>query len=210
VIRLDPRAQQDADYLVTWECLHTLRLMGVPAEARFQISATADGRTEASRLVAVHHQGSNPRIRPDMLSKLANHLHDGLLLQLRSVPIGLRIDTGRQDDYPSLEEQQRRAVVRQLNDNSRGLAPDVAQTVPGRIRRANLTITAAFALFWSRAWNDPTIAVPYRAAGFVVDGEALLHLFDQLPKEPVHDRELIDSWGKQLGLAGWYKLVTAG
>jgi hypothetical protein len=85
----------------------------------------------------------------------------------------------------------------------------VAKTVPDRIRRTSLTISAAFALYWSKAWNDPTLAVPYRAAGFAVDGEALLHLFDQLPNEPVHDRELIDSWGKQLGLSGWYKLAAA-
>ena len=209
VIRLDPRVQQDADYLVTWECLHVLRLFDIPAEDRFQLSATADGRAEAGRLVATHHKGSNPPIRPDMLSQLANHLYDGLMLQLRSVPIGLRIDAGLRDEYPTLTEQQRRAIVRQLNDGAKVLGPDVTRTVPPKLRRASLAINAAFASFWSRAWNDPTIVVPYRAAGFLVDGETLLHLFDQLSPEPVQDRDLIDAWGKQLGLNGWYRLATA-
>lgn len=207
VILIDPRGRRQTDYLVAWECLHILRVFNEPTEHRFQLSSTSQGETQARQLVASHLGGGGAAGIPShAIAGFTKQIYDGLLLQLRSVPTGLRIDAHLSSEYPDLAQQQRAAVLHQLEDNAKTLAPSVSQLIPPKIRRASLAMNATFALFWARTWNDPATVVPYQASGFVHDGQALFDLFLEIPETPAHDRLLIDSWGKRLDLDGWYHL----
>lgn len=68
-------------------------------------------------------------------------------------------------------------------------------------------MNAAFALFWSRTWNDPLLAMPYKSSGNLATGEKLLGLFDEIPNDPANDKKLIDAWGSSIGLTGWYEFL---
>lgn len=206
LIRITPRAQPDSDYLVTWECLHILRVFDPSTNTRFQLSGTPHGRTQAAELAAKHLKKAGLPIQHDAIIGFSKQMYDGLGLQLRSIPVGLRVDSELLELYPALASQQRNAALRQLEDSVKVLAPEVARLTPPKIRRASLNMNAAYALFWARVWNDLTVAIPYRASGFVADGERLLSIFDQLPSEAAHDRELINAWIKYLQLTSWYNL----
>jgi len=83
------------------------------------------------------------------------------MTQLRSMPIGLRVDTWILRHYPELSNLQRSATLRQLRDNLAVLGPDIRKIAPARVYKASMAMNAAFALFWGREWGDPALLLPY-------------------------------------------------
>ena len=70
-------------------------------------------------------------------------------------------------------------------------------------------MNAAFAIFCDRLYGKTGAAIPYRSAGFEKTGRRLLDHLESIPGDPAHDRALVDAWGEDLGLAGWYRWVEA-
>ena len=138
---------------------------------------------------------------------MRDQFFDGLIRQLRSIPVGLRVDSWLIREYPDLAEQQRTVINKQLAENLSALGPDVRDMAPDVILNANLGMNAAFALFWSRTWNEKPLSGPYMATGHLSVGESLLKLWDELNYQPVHDKDLIEAWGDHLGMAGWFEFV---
>jgi hemoglobin-like flavoprotein len=110
-------------------------------------------------------------------------------------------------EYPELAQLQRNMAMRQIKDNLAALSPDIKKIAPKKVYQSNLTMSAAFAEFWARRYSDPSLSLPYKAAGYLKAGEELLAILDEIPDEPAADRELVDAWGKHLGLTGWYRWV---
>ena len=134
-------------------------------------------------------------------------LLSGLLTQLRSIPIGLRIDDWLWSEYSELQEQQIASARIQLQQNAQVLAPSVRKSFPKRVVSANTTMNASFAMFWAEKLSDPSISLPYRSIGADVDGKTLLGIFGRIDSRPTSDWMLLDAWAKELGLQGWYDRV---
>jgi hypothetical protein len=196
-----------ADYAICLECGYLLRMFKVPESERFSLGADSQGRQEAEVLVAGHLKKKGMAPPKEILLGMVERFVTGLVQQLRSMPIGLRVDAWIRQCYPDLEQQQKKGVVRQLNDNAASLKPEVRQFAPAKIIDANISMNAAFALFWSRTWADPLLAVPYKSSGHLAAGEKLLRMLNELPDDPASDRMLIEAWGSQVGLTGWYKIM---
>ena len=207
LVTYNPSAGASADYAICSQCGFLLRTFGVPEQERFSGGGSSSGRKEAERLLLEHHKMRGRPLSKEVFSGLLERLFGGLILQLRSMPISVRVDAWIQRSYPELAEQQKKAIVRQLNDNSMSLKPEVREIAPDKIIQANIDMNAGFALFWSRAWNDPLLAVPYKSSGKMEIGEKLLRLIDEIPDDPAHDKQLIDSWGSHVGLNGWYEFL---
>ena len=75
-------------------------------------------------------------------------------------------------------------VARQLQDSLDSMKPEAKKIAPMQVVKPSLTINAAYALFWSRRWNDPLLSMPYRSANLGVQGGRLLEIFDTIPSEP--------------------------
>ncbi len=136
---------------------------------------------------------------------LAQQLVDGLLTQLRSYPIGMRIDQWIHDEFPALDGLQRDAVARQQRDNLSVLQPEARKLAPKPVRDANAAMNAAYAIFCDRVFGKAGYAIPYRSAGYEKRGRALLDIMESIPDDPASDRALVDAWGEELGLADWYQ-----
>lgn len=196
-----------ADYGICFQCGHLLRAFQTPEPERFSLAGSVQGRKEAETLMSEHLKKTGVTLPKPLHANLLEQLFGGVIQQLRSMPTGLRVDAWIQRSYPELADQQRKSLVRQLNDNATSLRPEVRQIAPEKILQANVGMNAGMALFWSRTWNDPLLAVPYKSAGYLATGEKLLSLFDEIPDEPANDKKLIDTWGSHVGLAGWYEFL---
>jgi hypothetical protein len=199
---------RDPDYLIFYQCGFILRLFEIPESERVDLAGTADARQTVYRLLtAPDGPGKKLKFPPETLSTLRDQLFDGLMRQLRSIPIGFRVDSWIMREYPELGQLQRDMIMRQLQDNLSSLGPEAKKIAPKKIYQANATINAAFAAFWAKQLSDPTLAVPYKAAGLVKAGEELLGLLDEISDAPAADRDLVDAWASRLGLTDWYKWV---
>lgn len=204
-IRIHPAHEDVADYLIAFQCGFILRKFGTPPEHRFDLAASRGGRSRVEALIGDHDRGKG--LPEAVLRGFRDRLYDGLMLQLVSIPVSLRVDAWIFDGRPDLSPQQKTAITRQLQENLATLKPEIKQMAPEEIVRPSLSLNAAFATFWSRRWDDPLVSMPYRSAGLGASGVQLIERFEATPPGPEHDRALIDAWASELGLSGWYDWV---
>lgn len=208
VISYNPTAVKEPDYLICYQCGFILRLFGVSESNRIDFAGTVEGRETVNRLlIAPDGPGQTLKLSPESISALRDQLYDGLMLQLRSIPVGFRVDSWIIREYPEFTQLQRDMTMRQIKDNLASLSPDVKKIAPKKISQSNLAMNAAFAEFWARRFSDPTLSLPYKAAGFLTAGEELLAILDETPDAPSADRKLVDAWADHLSLGGWYQWI---
>lgn len=137
-----------------------------------------------------------------VLGPFSAAIADWALLQLRSLPVGMRIDPWIRDTMPALRSQQEAGIAEVQRQNLDATTRSLGRlTVPRHLAATN----AASALFADRLLGREWFAIPYRAMGLTDEAQSLLALFDEVPPEPAHDCQLIDRWADALGMRGWYR-----
>ncbi|HEV8719357.1 MAG TPA: hypothetical protein VGW77_01805 [Candidatus Binatia bacterium] len=205
-ISFNPSAVREPDYLICYQCGFILRLFGVPA--RVDLAGTTEGRQVVHRLLsAPDGPGKKLKLPAESIEALRDQLFEGLMTQLRSIPIGFRVDSWIMREYPELTQLQREMAMRQIKDNLAALSPDIKKIAPKKVYQSNLSMSAAFAEFWARHYADSSLSLPYKAAGYLKVGEELLAILDEVPHEPASDRDLVDAWSERLSLTGWYRWI---
>jgi len=205
VIRYRPSTNQPPDYLICFQCGFVLRLFENPPEKRFEVASTADGQEMVEKML--HARVGGVGLDRRQLAPVARQMYDGIVVHLRSIPIGLRVSAWLDDQYPELRQLQRVQVMSELADNAGSLDPQIKALTPEIIYNASAAINAAFALFWSQRYKKPSVTQPYVKAGCRKQGADLMDIWDQVPKDASHDQELIDLWAQALGLSDWYQWV---
>jgi len=200
LLRYRPTGSTPADYIIAYQCGLALRVFETPPEQRADLGVCEAGRKQLGDLLR------DPKF-PAMIRSMGDSLLLSLLTQLRSFPVGLRVDTWLHASYPDLRDLQKQAVRAQLNENLQSLTAGMAGFFPAKLSRSSLGMNAAFALHWSQLWNEPALTLPYKAAGLLERGENLMKIFHQIPADPANDRQLIDEWAFDLGIKGWYQFV---
>ena len=193
----------EPDYLIVYQCGFILRLYQLPPDERFEFTGSGRGQADVERWL--RRAGQTTTLPETVRADLAQQLVDGLLTQLRSYPIGMRIDQWIHDEFPALDGLQRDAVARQQRDNLSVLQPETRKLAPKPVRDSNAAMNAAYAIFCDRIFGKAGYAIPYRSAGHEKRGRALLDLMEATPEDPAGDRALVDAWGEELGLADWYQ-----
>lgn len=159
-----------------------------------------DARAAARELVAAGMPLTGEE--QSVLGPFAAAVADWALMQLRSLPVGMRIDQWIRDTIPVLRSQQEETIAEIQQQNLEATTRAIGRlTVPRHLAATN----AAHALFADRLLGREWYAIPYRAMGLTDDGQRLLSLLDDVPPDPRHDRELIDRWAGALGMRGWYR-----
>jgi len=196
------------DYLVAFQCGHVLRLLSLPGSERFQFATGSAATKWASSLSGVPGIARDDLAPPDaVLATLTEQLVSGLFTQLRSIPIGMRLDAWLASDYPTLADEQAESLAAQQQEALSCLSPQVRAMVPDEIVSASILLNTAYALFCDRLLGTTQFQVPYAASGFRDLGGALLKIFDELPAGPSSDRALVDRWAREIGLDGKYTWV---
>ncbi len=193
-------ASPTAEYHLAFEASFTLRLYSLPDGERKLFASTGRG------LDAI--RGALPDTVPEgVREKFATQLHDGLLTQLRSQPIGMRINERLRVTHPKLAEQQAEAIAQEQSQAAQALAPNVEAIAPRDVYRASVSMNAATALFADLLLGISRFGVPYAARGFDRRGQELLDAWNAIPEGSEGDRQRVDSWAGLLGVTDWYRWV---
>ena len=204
LLRYKPEQESVLPYLVAYQCEFALRTIRADPSTQFDLVSKPSMQRELLELMQRHHQGRND-IPSHAVPQLAKQFGNALGLQLRSMPITMRIDKLLHDAHPELTELQHESVDRQLQENMAALSPRSKVIAPDEIIRPNASMNAAFAKFFAGLWMAPMIFAPYVAAGYGDAASALLALNERIPAESSHDRELVDAWAKYTGLDRWFE-----
>ena len=193
------------DFIICWQCALALRLFERDADQRFQIASSPESSQHLDNILFVPN-GVVDRfgLDPNSAASLRDQLLQGLIVHLYSMTVGLRVSDRLTLDYPELLEFESQHVENELQTNLSGLSEQVRKTLPREVFDATHKINTAFALYWSRRLERPEVVNPYRSHGFEPMGNELLKIFERIPSDAAHDYELVDEWGKLLGIREWY------
>lgn len=196
------------DYHIAYQCGFVLRLLETPPDERYEFGGTKAGNEAVQELLT--KEGSiakKLRLPKSAVKELANQFFDGLLTQLRSVPIGMRIDQWLRESYPALHEAQASSIDQQQRENAQVLNPRIRQMTPDLVFSDNAAMNAAYALFSERLLSRGQYVIPYRSLGLDRRGQDLLGIWDEVPSDASRDRELVDAWGRELEISDWYQWI---
>jgi hypothetical protein len=207
VLRFKRELESELPYLSAFQCGLALRSIQAKTVSRFDLASTPAMGQEVKRLIEDHLRKTASPIPMSMVPQLCQQLGQGLGLQLRSMPIAIRVDEWLYRDFPALAELQRKSIERQLQEAMHALGPSVRAFAPQRIIDANVGMSCAFAKFWAAIWQEPEVAIPFTSAGYGKIGDELLGLVQELDRSPDGDRELVNQWTAHLGLAGWFQTI---
>ncbi len=173
-----------SDYFIANQILFMLRMVELPENQRFDFSPNDAGATAMAEIVR-----SAP-MAEDVVGPDGTSISDGLakwaLMQVRSIPIGMRVDQKIFRDMPSLRASLETGIGEQNRDNL------------SAIQRAQGLVPLPEQHFWPAAAE---------AMGFNDGGRELLRLYDEVPGDPSHDKQLVDAWAGRLGLSAWYHWI---
>jgi hypothetical protein len=183
-----------ADYLVAYQLGFVVRLFSCPPDQRFDLISTPE-----EDQAAIAELGLTGLPEP-----LTTFLRSSLLTQLRTCPVGIRLDRWIRDRFPGLQPAQHLAAKQQLLQNEASLNPDLRNRFPKALVDINTAMNAAFALFWAAETNEPRLVIPYSLLGVDTAGRRLLALLEEIPDDPAHDKPLIEAWAKDLGMERYF------
>jgi hypothetical protein len=199
VLRYQP-SDKPLDYLVAYQAGFALRMFENPPEERFDFVSTGDAVAGVSELVKAGQVLSQQDLAD--LPKFAEFVAHWSLMNLRSLPIGMRIDQWIATEYPELKVLQLDNHHVQQQMNMRALTYQQGSlTLPVTL----MGTLAAFALFSDKLADQVRYAIPFSAAGVIDDGKRLLNLLDTVPKDSRHDVELVEKWAAACGMSSWFK-----
>jgi hypothetical protein len=205
VLSYSPKAAPELPYLVCFQCEIAKRAVLAAPDERFNVASTDATYRQVEKLLR------DQKTIPDtMVATYSQMITDGLGTQLRSMPIGIRVDRTLYRDHPELRGMQRSAAERSMKDNVGCLHPSIRAQAPDLFIRATAGMNASFASAWSKLWNEEDHSVPYRLAGFIEQGEELLAALDAIPDSPTYDRELVSKWATLLGIDRLYQVGPVG
>lgn len=189
------------DYYIAQQVGIVLRMFEQPDDQRFDFSSDGSGEKSLESMIKASAQLSTKD--KEILPKFVESVHHWALMQLRSIPIGMRVDAWLFESFPNMRESIKNGLAEQQQMNAEmlgmkvgGLAPPSNQFAPA----------SAYAQFTDRLLGT-SYAIPFKATGTLEDGKELLDIFDQMQSTSAYDTQLVNAWAKQLGMQGWYQWI---
>ncbi len=199
---------QKPDYQICFQCGYIIRTFQNPPDERFDIIETQYGREAVERLIRQSGGIADKfRLRKNQILEMRNQYLSGLLIHLRSVPIGFRISEWLTNKYTELNNLKREHIEKELNINKQSLSGKIKASTPQKVYDASLSISAAYALYWALKYNKHEWFNPYRLHGYNLAGHELIDLYQKIPKEPINDYKLLEEWGKYLKIDEWFTFI---
>ena len=186
------------DYLVASQLLFLLRRLALPPAERWDLAGTPSEQDVAIKVLGLSVFPVD--FARNMVGQVSN--------QMRSFPVGFRVDTTIRDSFPGLAQQQHAEILTQLAEMEKALAPEFRGKFPRGIVDANTVMNAAFAIHWAGVHDEPRYAIPFEALGYRDRAEELLSALEVVDDAPSADQDLVICWASTLGLTGSFHFHT--
>jgi len=211
VIRVNADHSRYADYIVAAQCGGLLILWADPSQVPAMVFEKAKCEFQAKKWAGTKQLAAFPAAEA---YERAHYYVEGLLRQVNSIAMEIRVANLCFQNCPSLRSLQNESFTSQLREISGAFSPKIKQSVPEEIFSKNMTMNAALALNWARISGSRLFLLPYEATGYLQGGQILLHILDRLAPssfDPISiptlqgHREIVDAWAENLSLRTLYR-----
>ena len=202
LIRVNSAQRRYADYIVAVQCGMLLILWSDPARVPALVADQAKCDYWGKRWSGSKQMASMPRESALRLATL--HLQ-GLIQQLQSLPLEIRVARLIFESCPGLREMQHEMLTAYLRQLSEIFSPKFRQQVPQELFERNVAMSAALAKAWSELSASRLPIIPYEVTGYLEKGESLLAVVDARPGNTSGNHvATVDAWAGQLGMGSLF------
>lgn len=192
------------DHLIAHECGHIYRMWSISPEYRKVPAANEENRRFANKQIESDIARLSSIMTYQQFNSNFGIWFDGIIKQVTSMPVDMRIEKWIYEKYPELRKVQAVSIDQQIRDNTQSLSRKVSQFAPKKIYDANNFMNYAFALYMEyllgKKYTAPYKSTPYTGLGSKL-AEPVIKSEDLGYKQ---DIEIINQWTDMLGLKGWY------
>lgn len=175
---------------------------------RCKIQSKERDLTSTDNAVNEVFAASQSKVGVEPARELANMIVSGIVIQLMSVPTGVRAHLAVKRLQPELEMQHRRAMTILAQNNLKNLNPPNLP-IPSKIVKWNKMLIAIENTGLSSLASDPSLIGPLKLMGLQEDAERLVLPLLAGAHDSLDDRELIDLTAKHIGMNGFHRWVQA-
>ena len=206
ILSYGPTPGTPPDYAICWQCAFAIRMFECPPEKRFQIAGSPAGEKTLMNLLE-NGIGRKLHLSYVQLEPLKQQLFSGLITHLRSVPIGLRVISWLDHNYPALKDLEQSFAEQELKMGIDSLDTRIRDMMPPEVFDPTTYINAAHAAYWAERLGRSALINPYRRMGFDSHGKKLLNIMLDMSEDSLYDTELIDRWAAYMKIQDWYTWV---
>ena len=202
-IRVSKTKLPYADYIVATQCAMLIRLWSDPKRIPVFCPNTDKVHFFADRMAKSKPLKQFPA---STAIETARHLAQGLLHQLRSMPIEIQTVCDCRTQCPDLFDMQTDSVEAYLRLLSENFAPSVRAIAPDQTWKSSVSMNSAYALNWAGITESALPMLPYQSAGFAdIAGTLLTEINTRPDKTSEAYTQIVDAWAGHLGLLTLYK-----
>lgn len=185
-----------------------LRTWDVPEGERYQPASPVDRGLDRRDYLELCSK-LPLRMEKTEVDQLSRFLFTGMVRQLTSFPVDLRVEREIAEDIPDHAEVQNAYLARQVRDFVPTLSEEIQRFSPEKLYRASTAMNIAFAE--EAGEISGTVPDPlFRRHASRQTAEELLHHLHAVSDEGVPgDRGVIDAWAQELGMDGWFEWVNS-
>jgi len=203
LIRINSEQRRYADYIVAVQCGMLLVLWSDPTNVPELVPEQAKCDYWGKRWAGSKQLASLPR---ESAMKMAGFYLQGLIQQVYSLPLEIRVARICFENCPGLREMQEEKLTSHLRKLSEVFSPKIRQQVPPDVFDKNVTMNAALAKAWSELTDSRLPIIPYEATGYLEKGAKLLAAIDDLPENKAENLvKNVDLWADQLGMSSLFR-----
>ncbi|OGV66148.1 MAG: hypothetical protein A3K19_19630 [Lentisphaerae bacterium RIFOXYB12_FULL_65_16] len=198
IVLLNPKCERFGDFLVALQCAMLLLkwrdrnripdFMLIPEKVQY---FEAKGSNDVRKL----------KLPEQTERQDSSMLVQGLLQQLNSVPCSILGGEWCYANCPNLRSEQGLYMGLELRQNSASLAPAVKTQTPRDVFEKSVTMSAAYALWWSDLGGEHLAPLPYESLGYTKGGRELLALLRAIPSDSTTAYvDAVNAWAGHLQL----------
>ncbi len=201
-----PEYHEFLSHFIVNAVMKILRVWDLPPGERLLPVSEAGKRLPRDDEAELRRKLGNPATA--VVEGLSAFLYHGIVQQLTSMPLDVRIEGEIAAMLPEHREAQHAYLRRQVRDLEPHFAPEIASVAPARIYAASSAMNVVLAEEAAEI-ADVQLGPMFRRTPHRRLGDRLRELLHEV-KEPGYrgDRLVIDAWAEKLGLRTWYEWRT--
>ena len=197
VILFNPKERPHLSHILAHECARILRMLATPPEER-QVPASMP---ETLGLARNELRGEAQFLPEELRDEMTDMWIHGLITQVTSQPVDVRIEEWIADNYPGLRQEQRRSLRTETRTVTANMSPDVRRTTAASIfRRAN-ALNYAYLDHIGDILERSFESKFARSLEIVTLGRSLSQVLDD---DTASDHELVDRCAEAIQVHDWF------
>lgn len=208
LLRVNPKYKAVADHAISQQLMRAIRFLASPQSDRQYPGMTSDkyrvAMTDISEDMA-ELLNSKP-IPLERYAPMIRHLYEGVVVQVTSMPVDIRIEKELKRELPQLQELQKKSLIKQIQEGSKGLSLEILSLTPKKLYTCNALMNYAFFRMIDE-YIFPVKKKYFDIFEGIIDQEKGEEMLKDALNPDLNDFELINLWAKKLEIDSWFQWV---